>query len=196
MHRSRRNHKAPEIMLSRYACHEESLCWPGCRFTAWLGHLRAWPVPIDLQAWTSPVAPALTGPYEVNERLAQMEWLCKKACVGSEDVAVADEGRILRREADGSSPTEMAKTEGHPLGLQFDPDGNLIIADAYKGLLRMNVETAELETLATEHDGLPLRFTDNVDVGTDGTIYFTDTSFKWPLMGDPARPWRCPETPR
>ncbi len=103
-------------------------------------------------------------------------------------MAVADDGRIyvgtqdsriLRLEAEGSNPTEMAKTEGHPLGLEFDPDGNLIIADAYKGLLRMNVETAELETLTTEHDGLPFRFTDDVDVGTDGTIYFTDASFKY-----------------
>ncbi len=53
----------------------------GAGFTALLGYLLAWPVPIDPQAWTPPAAPALTGPYEVNERLAQVEWLCKKACV-------------------------------------------------------------------------------------------------------------------
>jgi len=160
----------------------------GAGFIVLLGYLLAWPVPIDPQAWTPPAAPALTGPYEVNDRLAQAEWLCTEACVGSEDVAVADDGRIyvgtvdgriLRLEADGSSPTEMAKTDGYPLGLQFDPNGNLIIADAYKGLLRMNVETAGLETLATEHDGLSFRFTNDVDVGTDETIYFTDASAKY-----------------
>lgn len=148
----------------------------------------AWPVPIDPAAWTPPEAPALTGPYEVNDALASVERLCPEKCVGSEDVAVATDGRIyvgtkdgliLRLEADGSGATELAKTGGHPLGLQFDPDGHLVIADAGKGLLRMNVDSGALETLATQHDGVPFLFTDDVDVGADGTVYFTDASSKY-----------------
>ena len=31
----------------------------------------------------------------------------------------------------------MANTQGSPLGLVFDSNGNLLIADAYKGILSM-----------------------------------------------------------
>jgi len=39
----------------------------------------------------------------------------------------------------------------------------------------------KVEILANEHDGLKFKLTDGVDVGEDGTIYFTDATYKYNL---------------
>ncbi|KAF7809598.1 Protein STRICTOSIDINE SYNTHASE-LIKE 5 [Senna tora] len=71
-------------------------------------------------------------------------------------------------------------TGGRPLGLAFANDAQLIVADSYKGLLRVTKE-GEVEVLADEVDGLKFKLTDGVDVAEDGTIYFTDASYKYNL---------------
>jgi sugar lactone lactonase YvrE len=67
---------------------------------------------------------------------------------------------------------------GRPLGLHFDAAGNLIVADAAKGLLSIAPDGA-ITVLATEAAGVPFGFTDDVDIGADGTIYFSDASAKF-----------------
>ena len=62
--------------------------------------------------------------------------------------------------------------------MDFDGDGNLIVADAYKGLLSVSPQ-GEVTVLAAEHAGVPFRLTDDVDVAADGTIYFSDASSKF-----------------
>ena len=69
---------------------------------------------------------------------------------------------------------------GRPLGLAFDPGGNLIVADAIKGLLSIARDGA-VTVLTTEADGVPFGCTNDLDVAADGTIYFTDASSKFPL---------------
>jgi sugar lactone lactonase YvrE len=54
----------------------------------------------------------------------------------------------------------------------------LIIADAVRGLLSVNKDGL-IRTLATEIDGIPFGFTDDVDIGPDGMIYFSDASEKF-----------------
>ncbi|CAJ2635884.1 unnamed protein product [Trifolium pratense] len=71
-------------------------------------------------------------------------------------------------------------TGGRPLGLALEKSGELIVADGYLGLLRVTQE-GKVEILAHEHDGLKFNLTDGVDVGEDGTIYFTDASYKYNL---------------
>jgi sugar lactone lactonase YvrE len=66
------------------------------------------------------------------------------------------------------------------LGLIFDHDGNLIVADAVKGLLSISRD-AGISVLTTEAEGVPFRCTNDLDVAVDGTIYFTDASYKYPL---------------
>ena len=46
-----------------------------------------------------------------------------------------DDGRIMKYDVFGKSLGIFVNTGGRPLGLDFDASGNLIIADAYKGLL-------------------------------------------------------------
>ena len=66
------------------------------------------------------------------------------------------------------------------LGLIFDRDGNLIVADAIKGLLSVN-KTGEIKLLAAEADGVKFGCLNDLDVGADGTIYFTEASHKFPM---------------
>src|SRR5690606_25455560 len=154
---------------------------------ALLAWLLFWPVPIEPVAWQAPEAPALEGIYARNDKLKDVTWLGKDQGIGPEDVAIdADgnlyvgyvDGRIVRFSPNGEQPTELANTGGRPLGLDFDPDGNLIIADGYKGLLRMTPQ-GNLETLSTEADGVAFGFTDDVDVASDGMMYFSDASSKF-----------------
>ncbi|XP_019423894.1 PREDICTED: protein STRICTOSIDINE SYNTHASE-LIKE 4-like [Lupinus angustifolius] len=69
-------------------------------------------------------------------------------------------------------------TGGRPLGLAFGTNGELIVGDADKGLLRVTKDK-KLEVLVDEVDGLKFKLTDGVDVAHDGTIYFTDASCKY-----------------
>ncbi|KAL9327188.1 hypothetical protein ACSQ67_007833 [Phaseolus vulgaris] len=71
-------------------------------------------------------------------------------------------------------------TGGRPLGLTLLQSGELIVADAGKGLLRVSSEK-EVELLVDEFEGLKFKLTDGVDVAEDGTIYFTDASHKYTL---------------
>ncbi|CAL5090945.1 unnamed protein product [Urochloa decumbens] len=67
---------------------------------------------------------------------------------------------------------------GRPLGLRFHvSSGDLYIADAYMGLMRVGPNGGEATVLATKAGGKPLRFTNGVDIDqVTGDIYFTDSS--------------------
>lgn len=49
-----------------------------------------------------------------------------------------------------------------------------------QGLLRVT-KKGDVELLADEVEGLKFKLTDGVDIGDDGTIYFTDASYKYSL---------------
>ena len=59
---------------------------------------------------------------------------------------------------------------------------NLIVCDPYYGLLRVNIAKKTKETLVTLEEGiegLPFRFVNDVAIGENDMVYFTDTSWKW-----------------
>lgn len=150
-------------------------------------YLLFWPVPIDPVAWDAPEAPRLEGRFAKNGALADVVRLGEGVGIGPEDVAIDrsgaayvgyEDGRIVRFDPDGWQPTELADTGGRPLGLAFDATGGLIVADGYRGLLRVAPDGA-IEVLSTEAEGVPYGFTDDVDVAADGRIYFTDASSKF-----------------
>ena len=74
-----------------------------------------------------------------------------------------EDGRIIVLSRDGTDPYDFAQTEGRPLGLKFDLQGNLIVADAYEGLLSIDT-TGEITILSTECDSLPFLITDDLDI--------------------------------
>ncbi len=150
-------------------------------------YLVAWPVPIAPVSWTAPENPGYTGPFEVNTRLAAIEKLPIEGAHGPEDIALDADGRvyaathegfIVRLENSNAEPEKWVNTGGRPLGIDFDGNGNLIVADGYIGLLSIAPD-GKITTLVTTVDGIPLGFTDDVDVAADGKIYFSDASVKF-----------------
>ncbi|HLX48051.1 MAG TPA: SMP-30/gluconolactonase/LRE family protein [Streptosporangiaceae bacterium] len=143
---------------------------------------------IDPVIWHPPAAPPRTlgrdTPTLPPLRLLHVNGL------GPEDVAVdgkghvitgVDGGRILRLSPDGREIAEIANTGGRPLGIEVLADGALLVCDAYRGLLRIEPEAAEIEILADQVDGAPMQFCKNAAAASDGTIYFTDASRRFGL---------------
>ncbi len=154
-----------------------------------LAYLLLAPVPIAPAAWTPPTSPGLTGQYAQNTRLSAVQRLPLGDGHKPEDVAIDaegkiyagfEDGRIIVLQPDGTQPRVFADTHGRPLGLVFDREGNLIVADAIKGLLSVN-KAGEVRVLADEADGAKFGCLNDLDVGADGTIYFTEASNKFPM---------------
>lgn len=149
-------------------------------------YLAFTPSPIDPLAWTPPAAPPLTGVLEPNDTLMKAELLGQGQVHGPEDTAVDKEGRVyagladgrvVRFEANGQVQT-FADTGGRPLGMDFDAQGNLIVCDAWRGLLKIDPQ-GQITVLSTQADGLAFGFTDDLDIASDGRIYFSDASSRF-----------------
>lgn len=78
------------------------------------------------------------------------------------------------------SPLSYLKNEhicGRPLGLRFHKKtGDLYIADAYFGLLKVGPEGGLATPLTTEAEGVSFNFTNDLDIDNEGNVYFTDSS--------------------
>ncbi|MGQ4277209.1 SMP-30/gluconolactonase/LRE family protein [Pseudidiomarina sp. E22-M8] len=155
-----------------------------------LAYLLLWPVSIDPRSWNAPRDRGYVGAYTANTELQQLKHVNLPSSVGPEDIAIDAQGRpvfgvlsgdILRLEIDGSFTT-LTTTGGRPLGLEFDDQGGLWIADAYQGLMHWSPATG-LELLVTEVDGVTVRYADDVDVAADGTVYFSDASTQFAADG-------------
>ena len=137
--------------------------------------------PVNAVSWTPPPNPGLTGVFAPNHALSAIT----EVPVGTapEHVACDAEGRLytsldggaVLRSVTGSQWFELGNTEGRPLGLRPDGQGGLWIADSMAGLLHMDANGA-ITVLATELDREPLRFVDDLEVDSDGRIWFSDAS--------------------
>jgi sugar lactone lactonase YvrE len=108
---------------------------------------------------------------------------------GAEDVVVAGagpdagsvftgtaDGVVWRVSADGAKVDRVADTGGRPLGIEIEADGRLLVCDADRGLLRVDVGTGSVETVVDSVDGVPMRFCNNAAIAGDGTVWFSDSS--------------------
>ncbi len=86
------------------------------------------------------------------------------------------DGWIFRIGPDGYDITRIANTGGIPLGLDFLPDGRILICDAQSGLMALDQASGKLETLTDRINGSPLLFCNNAAVGPDGNIFFSQSS--------------------
>ncbi|MEU6551439.1 SMP-30/gluconolactonase/LRE family protein [Streptomyces sp. NPDC046915] len=113
---------------------------------------------------------------------------------GPEDVVADDRGRVLTGVEDGrilrldgladpgtARVEVLAETGGRPLGLELLPDGDLIVCDAERGLLRVAPGDGSVQVLADSVAGEPLRFCSNVVALSDGSLCFTVSSRRHPL---------------
>ena len=107
-------------------------------------------------------------------------------CHHCEDVAIDSSGNIYGAQEDGKimvfdaegTPSILADTKGRPLGIHFDHDGNLLVADSPKGLLSISPK-GEISVLSTSHGEVPYLFADDLEIDSSGIIYFTDASSKY-----------------
>ncbi|MEQ6886297.1 SMP-30/gluconolactonase/LRE family protein [Salicola sp. Rm-C-2C1-2] len=151
-----------------------------------IGSFLLWPSPVDSVAWDPPQGPGLEGPAQPNKALQHADVLARGKIQGPEDTEVdadgnvyagLDDGRIIRVTPAGAVET-FTNTGGRPLGLEFDANGNLIVADAWKGLLSVAPD-GSIEVLSTGSEGKLFAFTDDLAIASDGRIYFTDASSRF-----------------
>jgi sugar lactone lactonase YvrE len=149
-----------------------------------VAYLLFWPVPIQAVSWKAPAAPGYTGPHEANDRLSRLNLIPLGTEAGPEHIVLARDGklyaavasgRVLRMNPDGTAQEVFAETGGRVLGFDFDRAGNLIAADAIKGLLAIS-PGGRITLLADQVAGDPIRYSDAVVVASTGKVYFTDAS--------------------
>ena len=110
--------------------------------------------------------------------------------MGAEDVVVAPDGTVYTGTEDGTiwavdpangSVRRVADTAGRPLGLEFFDDGDLLVCDARRGLLRVSTQTGAVEVLCDRVEGQAMKFCNNAAIAADGTIWFSDSSRKYAI---------------
>ena len=125
----------------------------------------------------------MSGPYAPNARLSGMRSL-PEVGPGPEAVAASpdnrlytglQDGRVVRMFPDGSGAEKFVETGGRPLGMEFDAEGNLIVADAFRGLLSISPER-KITVLADSVNGQRMLFPNDLAIATDGVVWFSDTS--------------------
>ncbi|PRX47125.1 sugar lactone lactonase YvrE [Prauserella shujinwangii] len=90
------------------------------------------------------------------------------------------DGRVLRIADEGRRIDTIADTGGRPLGLEFHGD-ELLVCDAHRGLLVVDPADGAVRTLLAEVAGRPMLFCNNAAVAADGTVYFSDSSTRFPI---------------
>lgn len=152
-----------------------------------LGYLLFWPVPVEPVAWKAPVNLGYVGDFEVNHKLENFESLGVAGLHGPEAAvtsatgdlyATTHEGWIVRWLNGGGEPEKWVNLGGRPLGLAFDREGNLWVANAYTGLQKITPQK-QVSTEVTEVAGVAVRYADDLDIAPDGKILFSDASTKF-----------------
>lgn len=150
-------------------------------------YLALWPVPIKAVGWKAPAWPGYTGVHAANDRLAGLKIIPLGAEAGPEHIVLARDGKlyaavasgnVLRMNPDGSAQEVFANTGGRVLGFDFDAAGQMIAADAVKGLLSISPER-KVTLLTDQVGGDPIRYADAVVVAGNGKIYFSDASTRF-----------------
>jgi len=157
---------------------------------ALFAYLLFWPVPVDPKSWDAPQDAGLSGDFAPNNALDNVDIIKLGDTHGPEGLAFIDgevymatrEGWIVRLNERTGELSKWVNTQGSPLGLAVDANQNLLIADAYKGLLLVTPE-GDLSVLTNSIDGVPIVYADDLDVTEEGKIYFSDASTKFGAEG-------------
>jgi sugar lactone lactonase YvrE len=144
--------------------------------------LVAPPVPdFDPVAWSP--GPGATPQVQPTTATADpaSRWL-----FGPEDVAVGPDGAVYTGDRDGvihrigpdGTDSVHAEVGGRPLGLVLDAGGSLLIANHGIGLQQVTPDGA-VRTLVSEVDGRPVAFANDLAIGPDGVVWFSDSSTRY-----------------
>lgn len=151
-----------------------------------VGYLAFWPVDIEPVAWKAPDNQGYTGAFSQNQQLSQVNRIELNGDIGPEDLALDAKGQVYFSLLSGDIKyldkqgqiQPWVNTGGRPLGIEFDKQGNLLVADAIKGLLSVSAQ-GDITTLVDSVDGVAVNYADDVDVASNGNIYFSDASTKF-----------------
>ncbi|NRA86534.1 MAG: SMP-30/gluconolactonase/LRE family protein, partial [Rhizobiales bacterium] len=147
--------------------------------------------------------------YEVNNRLEKVTSIGLNSIEGPEDVILDNHDNLFAGTRHGDivkfSGPNFEKQEifahigGHPLGMAYDPDGNLISCVGGMGLYGVK-PSGKVYKLTDEtnrtwnsiNDDSRLRLADDLDITPDGQIYFSEATIRyemhsWALDGLEAR---------
>jgi len=166
--------------------------------------------PAWMQLPTCPSTDAASGsPYALNDKLANVELIGLGQLDGPEDVILDENdhlytgtrhGDIIRFFGTDFSQHEVfAHVGGHPLGMAFDPAGNLLVCVAGMGLYQIS-QTREITKLTDQTnrswfsilDDSRMRLADDLDRAPDGRIFFSEATIRfdmsdWPVDALEAR---------
>lgn len=144
-----------------------------------------WPVPVDPVSWQAPVDLGYVDPFAPNDSLTSATGIDLGEVDGPEDATLGQDGRIYVTTGGGSiiriqnrGVSVFVNAGGRPLGIETDRDGSLVIANAYLGIQRV-ARDGSITTLLNEIDGEPLANANNLGIGPDGVIYFSQSSTKF-----------------
>lgn len=150
-------------------------------------YLAFWPVSVQPKSWHASNNTGYTGDFIANDKLANLTMVDLDTRVGPEDADVGPDGMIYVASHAGeilkigpdNSVKVFAQTHGRPLGIEFDQNGTLFVADAYRGLLSINRD-GDVTLLANRtDDGSPILYADDLVVTSDGVVYFSDASTRF-----------------
>lgn len=155
-----------------------------------IGFLMLLPSPIDPVAYNPKPGRSLEDALATNEALTDAElWGDGKLYI-PEDIAfdsqgrlytATGDGRILRvtRDIQGNETIEaIASVGGHPLGLVIGRDDTLYVANHGIGLQAVSLD-GTVRLLTNRYQDRPILFADDLDVSSDGIVYFSDASAKF-----------------
>jgi sugar lactone lactonase YvrE len=149
-----------------------------------IAYLSFAPVPAVPVGWDAPKPPGYVGVHVPNTRLANLRTLSLGEDIGPEHVRAGPDGRlyvsvhsgrILRLSPAGGEPEVFATTGGRVLGFDLDGRGNLIAAEASRGLIAIGPD-GKVTALADKVDDDQIRYPNSVVVARDGRVYFTDST--------------------
>ena len=146
-------------------------------------YLLLWPVPIDPVAWDAPADRGLEDPFAPNKQLQVATAIDLGKFAGPEDATLGLDGFVYATTESGHivrirnrKVEEFAFVGGRPLGIETAPDGSLVVANAHSGLQRVSADGAVTTLFGGEEADV---FANNLAVGSDGIIYFTEASRKF-----------------
>lgn len=155
----------------------------GALLLAVLLYLSLWPVPIEPVAWDAPVDRGLVDPFAPNKQLQAATAIDLGEFEGPEDATLGPDSAVYATTLSGHvirirnrRAEQFAYVGGRPLGIETDSDGSLVVANSHSGLQRVSMDGTVTNLYGGDDADV---FANNLAIGPDGVIYFTEASRKF-----------------
>ena len=139
-------------------------------------YLNFWPTPIEPKRWPSPKNADYIGAFKQNSLLEELTFFDISGTRGPEGLALGNDGTIYASSNEGWIPRHNPSTGGidrwlttggRPLGIAVDQESNLLVADAFLGLLSISPNQT-ITILSNRVNGSPIKHANGADIAPDG----------------------------